>query len=125
MKKFQHIAKITLIVLIFLFYPTFTLAVSTSSSESDIISCQFTLIKLNKYSPEDISAIVDLAYQKSVTEVVNSLYIPYSIVLFWIYQHERKLAHERGEVNDEKPIQLSQTYIDGAMVVSNNESLPR
>ena len=108
MKKFQYVTQITLTVLISLFYSTFTFAFPSPDSDPLPINCQLTLLKLKKYSLEDVPEIVELAYEGSVTEVVNSLYIPYPIVLSWIYQHDRRIS-------DEESIPFSQTYKDGAI----------
>ena len=108
------VAQIFLIELILLSYSTFAFAYPITELALPT-NCQAELLKI--YSQEDISTVIELAYEESVTEVVTTLGIPYPTVLSWIWQHEKILAEKAGKriSGSGATAPISQTYRDGAI----------
>ena len=60
-------------------------------------------------SQEEIEAVIELAYDVGVSQVVTSLDISYIDILSWIYKYETELIAQK------KQRVLSETYKDGAV----------
>ena len=98
-------------LLIFLFIQSIHTIADTSISSN---VCGDPLVS---FSQEDIDVAVELSYDTSIKEVVESLEIPYPKILHWIYEHERKLAEEKGHNvrGSNSTAFLSSTYIIGVI----------